>query len=386
MKFIFFGNTSFKFLPMREHALAKELARRGFQVTYVEDMPSVAFKTRAFLRKYFNRYSIDEQEEREKINNLKILTPPTVPTFFRSSLTPWIDIQLFRRWFKKQFHGNDWDKTIVMTMFPYWWYGFVSRKDVPAKLLVYDCCDALQVTSRNASAFRRVQTGESRLAAEADLITYSAQTMNNLLDKDYPAVQKLFLPNAVTKEFIQSVPSSIAEKKNTVVIGYIGTLDSRWIDLELIEKIIKRFSDCTVTIVSPVSKKLFAALSKYPNVQLPGMQSHVEAPHILSQFTIAIIPFINNLITEVVNPLKLYEYCAAGVTIVATRTKELEYYSEIIHLADLHEEFLALIDQQIKNHDPKEAAVRTLFADNNTWDKRIDVLLQHLSTLLSQKN
>jgi hypothetical protein len=59
------------------------------------------------------------------------------------------------------------------------------------------------------------------------------------------------------------------------------------------------------------------------NVSFPGAVPYTEVPHVLARIDVAILPFHINQITDVTNPLKLYEYLASGIPVVATRLREL---------------------------------------------------------------
>lgn len=376
--FIFLGNTSFKGLPQREHSLANELAQRGYSITFVEGMPSWGLKIKESLYSFIFNYHIPNQINLLPLQ-IAIAVPPLVPTFFRSSYVPKLDAKIFSNWFQKKFSNFDWNKTILIATFPYWWNGFFSRKQYPAKLLVYDICDSLEVHSRNAKTLNRMQKAEQALIKESDLISYSANEMGNeLSSKSF--IEKICIPNAVSTKFfneMQNFPNS-----NKTKIGFIGALDPRWIDLKLIERAIERFPKYTFSFIAPFRRKFNKSLLKFPNVELLGFKNHLEIPRILSDFKVAIIPFLKNSITDSVNPLKLYEYCAAGVSIVAIRTKELEHYSDIVELADTHEEFLKILENALNDNDTEKRFNRIKFAQENTWQKRIDLLLKTINQKL----
>jgi hypothetical protein len=374
--FIIFGNSRFEGLYHREHALASELAGKGYDVTFIEEMPSTASKVRDWAK---SRMSSDQRPPSTRdpriAENLKILTPPMVPTMFRSSYTPALDRMIFRRWFRKCFRDYDWSQTIVIVTLPYWWLGFVDRQLAPARTLIYDCHDVLDVPSRNMKTLRRMKSAEDQLVAEADIVTYSAQEMLESLSRKPGSRNRFFLANAVDSDFIKAASrahTSAGRKK----IGYVGSLDERWIDRGLLYDAAVTFGDCDVQIIGSTDRALSEMLRSCSNVSLAGSMDHADLPSRLATCDVLLIPFKRNNITDVVNPLKLYEYCASGKPIVAMSTRELGHYSRYLFLAESHAQFLRLIQRALKESNLSKRASRIRFARNNTWSHRVDTLLK----------
>lgn len=377
--FLFLGNTGFRSAPQREHALAIELANKGYSVIFIEGMPSLGLIIKERLYSFVFNYKTETRDVHLPLK-LTVLVPPTVPTFFRSSYTPQMDIRIFSKWFNKEIANIIWQKTIVIATFPYWWYGFFSRKLYPCKYLIYDKCDSLQVASRNMKTLAKMKKAEQNLVKEADLITYSAYTMLDEFSNN-SEVQSLCVPNALSEKFVKH--TKVFSNSFRTKIGFIGAFDSRWIDLELIKKAVNAFPNHKFTFIAPFRRKFNQSLSKLSNVELCGFVNQNDIPELLSEFKIALIPFLQNPITHVVNPLKLYEYCAAGVPIIAMRTQELEHYSDIIRLANTHDEFVNLLTESLSENDMNIRIKRIKFAEDNTWIKRTDQLLEYIQKHIS---
>jgi hypothetical protein len=57
-------------------------------------------------------------------------------------------------------------------------------------------------------------------------------------------------------------------------------------------------------------------------------------------------------------------------------TPELRHYKDIIYLAETHDEFILCIEKAIRENDESKQRQRIEFAQNNTWDRRVDNLLE----------
>ncbi len=383
MKFdsiVILGNSEFGGLYHREHGLAVELARRGYDVFFVEEMPSLASRLRRRLSHRGTPQSKTQPGDLvPSLPNLHILTPPVVPTFFRSSYVPAFDQVLFRRWFRGVFRDFDWKHSVLIVTLPYWWGGFADRHICPARIVVYDWHDSLEVPSRNAVTLRRMQRAEHRLLREADLVTCSARTMIATLEDKSRRTNIHFLPNAVRPD-LPSLPVTKPSERTRKVLGYLGSLDRRWIDAELLLKTALRFNTCDLEMIGPVDDRFRRLFRPTTNVLFDGLVDHRTTFHLLQNFDVLLIPLKQNPITDVVNPLKLYEYCATGHPIVATKTKELEQYARYVYLAESREHFLSLVGAAIQEDDGKRRADRIEFARNNTWSTRVDQLVSLIET------
>ncbi|MBR9974937.1 MAG: glycosyltransferase [Bacteroidetes bacterium] len=379
--FLFFGLTSFRSLPQREQALALECARLGHEVDFIEIAPSVAGRLHALSNRLFSPLSRDEGfTYTAQYPTLRIHTPPTLPTGFRNSLTPAIDRALFRRWFNATFRERDLSDSIVMVMMPLWWGNFIDRDFLRPALLVYDICDSLEVQARSAETLSRLRTCERALASEADLITYSAREMEADIRRAYPQSQAYFIPNAVSREFIAHVDGEPLSSRNgqPPTIGYIGSTSGKWFDAELVLAVARALPECTVSIVGPVDRRFTEHCRSLSNIELHGYVPHAALAAQLRRFDVAIIPFLDNEITRIVNPLKLYEYSVAGLPIVARRTEELAHYAGLLYLADTQERFISEIRRALEENDPALARDRRLFAERNTWEGRVRDFLQRI--------
>ncbi|MBE0645175.1 MAG: glycosyltransferase [Bacteroidetes bacterium] len=379
--FLFFGLTSFTSLPQREQAIAIECARLGHTVDFIEIAPSIAGKAHALFNRVFSPLSRDSGFTFDvEIPNLRIHTPPTLPTGFRNSMTPALDRAIFRRWFRRRFEGVDFSQVIAMVMMPLWWNNYIDRELFDPGLLVYDICDSLEVQSRNDDTLRRLREAEAALGAEAGLITFSAREMETEVRSKFPHAEALFLPNAVSRGFIERVDREPLFHRNghPRSIGYIGATSGKWFDTELVLATIRECADCHVAIIGPVDKRFAAACARYPNVTLHGYVSHDLLAAHLRRFDVAIIPFLDNEITRLVNPLKLYEYSVAGLPIVATRTAELAHHASLMYLAHDTQSFVASIREALSEDSPERRQERRSFAETHTWEDRVHAFIGHL--------
>jgi O-antigen biosynthesis protein len=376
--FLFFGLTSFHSLPQREQAIAAECAASGHVVDFVEIAPSLAGRSHALFNRMFAPLARDSGFLRNHTHpNLRIHTPPTLPTGFRNSLTPAVDRLLFRQWFHHRFRNVDISRSIVMVMMPLWWGNFIDRTFLQPRLLVYDISDALDVQSRNDETMHRLRIADTALGREADLITYSAAEMQSDVQSRFPRTCSLFLPNAVSRKLVDSIGTSFRGRRNgrRSAVGYVGATCGKWFDKDLMLAVAQALPGCDVEIVGPVDTRFADSCSRYENITLHGYVSHDELYAHLQRFDVALIPFLSNEISRVVNPLKLYEYSAAGLPVVSTRSAELAQYEDMLYLASDRQGFIDSIRRALCEDSAELQGRRRAFAECNTWRHRVNDLL-----------
>ena len=100
----------------------------------------------------------------------------------------------------------------------------------------------------------------------------------------------------------------------------------------------------------------------------------------MSHAHVGIIPFSDTPVARPVNPLKLYEYCACGLPVVAKRLPEMARMESPAILADSAEDFartVSLTLDRTSDGSFDREALRA-YARANTWENRIDTVMELL--------
>jgi glycosyltransferase involved in cell wall biosynthesis len=194
-----------------------------------------------------------------------------------------------------------------------------------------------------------------------------------------------FVPNAVDFDlFNQSLSSKLPAHRDlqgipVPRIGYVGTLCLR-LDYDLLKKIGRSHPEWSLVMIGVVDnyvpKDQIEELKGFPNIFILPQKPHEEIPGFLSQFDIGIIPFKVDSITQTMNPLKMYEYMAVGLPIVSTDLPEARPFSEVIRISKTHEEFVNLIENELRTNSQEKIQRRIEIAKENSWEKRADQISQ----------
>lgn len=110
------------------------------------------------------------------------------------------------------------------------------------------------------------------------------------------------------------------DRQDSVTYGYIGSIN-HWFDWAFVLRLAKEKPKATIVLIGPC----YVALPLLPeNVKMKPAVEHQAVPKLLSQFDYGIIPFKINALTSSVDPVKYYEYLAAGLPVISTAFGEMK--------------------------------------------------------------
>jgi len=93
---------------------------------------------------------------------------------------------------------------------------------------------------------------------------------------------------------------------------------------------------------------------------------------------VGLIPFKLNELTVAVNPIKLREYLAAGLPVVATPLPEVALYKELVAIADGAEAFAAAIESVLETGPQRRGELSAAMA-SETWPVKMAVICGRLA-------
>ena len=148
-------------------------------------------------------------------------------------------------------------------------------------------------------------------------------------------------------------------------IIYVGAL-SDWFNDEWVTAAARALPQFHFVLIGP-RENARARVPQGANVHLLGPRPPDSIPHYLHASDAAMIPFRVSSLVESVLPLKLYEFLAAGLPVVASRWNELVRLNAPIDLAESEGEFIEAL-----RHAPNSAGKeeRISFARANAWEER----------------
>ncbi len=245
------------------------------------------------------------------------------------------------------------------------------------RAVIYDCVDEWP---HFKSGYSNIADVEEELVRRADLVFSTMPALQKRLSRWNPL--SFLVPNGVDLEFFagseHTEPGDMASIPRPR-IGFVGNI-AEWVDLDLIQGIARSRKDWQLVMVGDY-------LSKSPrpegdNIHWLGYRPYDDVPGYVASFDVCIIPFQDNELTRGADPLKLYEYLAAGKPVVSTPIPRSIKFSDVVSIADGTEEFVSAIDAAL-SCDNGECKRRIAAARPHSWNGRyrtiVDITKKYLA-------
>lgn len=216
---------------------------------------------------------------------------------------------------------------------------------------------------------------EARFVAESDILVASARTLRDQLQATSGRPVEL-IANAVNDRLFdrQAKWDRPQDLPAGPIVTYTGAMWGDWFDWGLLEASARALPDVQFVLIGGVSPdRQQDVLSRHRNVHFLGLKPQRELPAYLAFSNAAIIPFTPGDVTTFVNPLKVYEYVAMAVPVVASNMPEVTGIPGVT-VTDGVEEFCTAVDAAIRSKPPADDM--TAFTRSNNWDQRIDAFLR----------
>jgi glycosyltransferase involved in cell wall biosynthesis len=357
------------FLWQRPQHIAARLADRGFDVIYFHS--PLDFKPSTLIKLLKERNFWISKRVNTNLRVVNLFVPP-----FRGKLRCLME-KFGLLFFKLYIRCFDMKPAVAIFYHPMDFFIANFLESVNARIL-YDCVD-------DYSAFPGVGEPYKILQAELQLIR-KASFIIVVSKKLFDRISKvnsncILVPNGADFEHFNSVidlyelPPEISGLKHPI-IGFIGAVWD-WIDVDLICKLAELHPEYSILLVGPVyfgREKLL----KHSNIYAVGHRQYRVLPRYLACMDVCLIPFKINRLTLASNPIKLYEYLAAGKPVVSTALPEVcENASGLVYIARDAEDFIRKVEEAVKEAESpnKELIMRRIkFAKENSWEKRIETI------------
>ena len=365
--------------------LADQIARtnRVFWVNVYTRLPKFSEFRRAFhiLTRRGAKPAVNQQRRCKQDGGSTIIsaTPIQFPWF-----GPWFGTAARKfngycasRFFQNLVRQYDIQNPVLTTNFPCAVDAFRAiRKLVPQAPQIYYCVDDfVEYPGLNP---RYWATMEEELFAAVDGAMFTSRDLQQN-KKRRETLPHLYLPHGVDYDHFASkqtemIPIEALETLRKPVVGIFGTLDAR-VHLSTIAFLAKRFPACSFVVIGLASVPL-TIFEEIENVYYLGQVPYASLPLYARYFDVGLIPYVLNDYTRGINPLKLMEYYAVGMPVIATLLPDLERAPGPLYFAETHEEFCNRLDKILQSDLPELRRQAQEVARKNSWSARTESFVQ----------
>lgn len=278
---------------------------------------------------------------------------------------------------------------------------------VPASVLVYHCADEYRAVRGFPAGLAAL---ERELVQRADLVVVTSQAL--LAERRGLNPRTHWIPNGVDVDHFaraRAPETPVALELTGLprpIVGFVGAIAS-WVDLELVAEAAAALPGWSFVLVGPGGDSLAARRSRpsltarlrsqapelgsrsadlerghlrsRPNVHLLGPRPYAELPRYLKGFDVGIIPFKPVEVARKADPIKLYEYLAAGLPVVATDIPGLGRFADLVEIAREPPQFVRALELASVDWSAERVARRMAEGRRHTWEARFTELSQLLA-------
>lgn len=345
--------------------MARELGVAN-DVLYVESIglrrPHVNL---ADLRRLIGRLRPADQLARPLEPGVTIANPLIVPIHNRATRA--VNGRLLERTVRSWV--DDADRPRILWTYSPLTYGLEG----PADHVVYHCVDLLGAYP-GISAELIDRTERELARCDVTAIASSGVVREHLERTGFTNV--IEWPNVADTEPFRRLPVGAERIPRRVVFG--GNVTPYKVNLDLVERLAQEVPGIDLVLAGPMDVGGAGEWSdprrlRDLGVTLTGTLTLPQLADLYATATVGIIPYLQNDYTHGVNPLKLFEYLAAGLAVVSTPVPSVA--SQAMDQSDLRVEgdaamFIAAVDELAVAPSAKLLNRRRNLADDNSWIKR----------------
>jgi glycosyltransferase involved in cell wall biosynthesis len=211
--------------------------------------------------------------------------------------------------------------------------------------------------------------------AKADMVLANSEYLRQIAERYNP--KSYFIGQGCDLSLFtecksNSKPADICDIQGPI-IGYIGTLVTLRLEIDIIRYIALTRPDWSIVLVGPEDEGFQKSdLHDIKNIHFLGSKHESELAVYLNAFDVAINPQLQSELTIGNYPRKIDEYLAMGKPTVATDTIAMQYFKDYVSLVKDNPGWITAIESEITNNTPENEKARIAFATNHTWTNNVN--------------
>lgn len=366
--------------PLSKMHLMRILAREN-RILWVNSIGNRAPKANAHdARRLWGKLRSFARGLREVERNIHVLAPLAIP-FYGSDAVRTANRELLRAQIRLAMRRLEFRRPISWSFLP---ASAPVSGTLGEEMVLYHCVDEFSAFADTNG--RHIAALEEQLLRKAHLVVTSAERLCASKAKVNP--RTVLVRHGVDFDhFVKAcdpatrVPEDIARLPKPV-IGFFG-LVADWVDLEVFQAIAGRFPEGSVAIIGKVAPGVdVSPLRALRNVHLFGRRPYEDLPGYCRAFDVGLLNFKWSELTLNANPLKVREYLAAGLPVVATALPEVERIG-LCKLARTPEEFVRQVEACLAEGGgpSRERAQRIV---HESWDAKVDEIRHHVGAAMAR--
>ena len=241
-------------------------------------------------------------------------------------------------------------------------------RDADVALIVYEAVDD-HARSPGMSARLRclLATAEQEVLQRARVVFAWSEPIRARLAAVHPNV--VLAPTAVDVRRLAAAGAQTEAVPRRA--AYVGSLGFRF-DAALLAGVARLMPEWSFALAGPVEGGSAGELQEVPNVELMGPVPAARVPQLIAGASVCLLPYGRTPYNEMLFPVKLVEYLAAGRPVASTRIRAARELRDVVELGDDPEELAAAVRRAAAGDSVASRTERIERARPFSWDARIE--------------
>ena len=252
--------------------------------------------------------------------------------------------------------------------------------------LIYECRDNHSYRPGDGQKVRSLERRELQMLKRASAVFASSRALFSKMSHLHPNTH--LMPNGVDFDLFSTaqdnnLPTPLdLEHIPHPRIGYIGSI---WppFDFSLLDYLARARPNWAFVLIGP-AKDVPAEIRRLRNLYFVGKKRFEELPAYLKDIDVAILPRILNPHTDHQNPLKFWEYLAAGKLVVSTALTQARFLQDVILVSEHYRTFLENIERALsgKHYEKIEKGIK--IAAEHSWNRVTPIAINVLTEIAAK--
>jgi glycosyltransferase involved in cell wall biosynthesis len=170
-----------------------------------------------------------------------------------------------------------------------------------------------------------------------------------------------------------SAPGWVARARRPLLV-YVGSLDSR-LDVGALLALSRELPEAEIALVGPLlDGEHLAPLRSAANIRVHPPIAREQVTGLIRSADVGLVPHVSSPLTRAMSPLKLYEYLAGGLPVVATDLQPMRGVDSSVVLVEPGGDYACGVRRALA-HGRADDDVRETFIAAHSWASRQETLL-----------
>ena len=167
-------------------------------------------------------------------------------------------------------------------------------------------------------------------------------------------------------------------------LGYFGAIEPWLVDQELIKRAGRERPEWQWIFIGNKSRGL--EIEGLPNTHFLPPVPYADLPRYAAGFDVCVLPWeTEQSFTSYGSAIKVREYLATGKPVVISPLPEYEPMSDVLRIARTRSDFIALVEEALREDDPELPKRRQAAVAGGTWDARAEWVSDLIESVLARK-